>query len=437
VGATQDTMSSWGEDLQRYQAQKHHAPVIERQEHYTRKSKGLHLDKTGTRDFDIISNTIPNPATRESFHSTQARLTETHIKRGIAKEMSAANHGYNILSMQPRFGMSDDAIRTMGGNQEQRGKRMFDIPENYHIITMEPKRQEVLDAEVAEAEKAIRRTSRRPRRATNIVNHRYLVDNDNRAAADEEERRRRLDIIADASSKFNPVSGKFRRLETEEADLLKKSSAEAKQREVVANHTYQVSTLVGRSEGHAYDIVCNHLYNPDYVLNLERERSRGIPQRAKLRQEWEQQRDVDEAMREDDARRAESRTKPERINEVLRRGHELLSNKPFGLSQEEVRAAGIEEDAPVKEATIRPVKPLSVLNQRSVLERLEDSAKNREWRETQVLRETGPRTTTERVFHSAPSRSMLGVSTFEGRSKLLLPTLEKTLTEKNSMRQFW
>jgi hypothetical protein len=154
-----------------------------------------------------------------------------------------------------------------------------------------------------------------------------------------------------------------------------------------------------------------------------------------LQQAWQHQRDVDEAIRDNDAFRAVHRTSGERVKETLRRGHELLSNKPFGLSQQE--ASGIQQDAIVMEATMRPVKPLSVLNEKTVLQRLEDAGRPKGWSESTAMRQAGPMTTLERVFQSAPNRLLMEANTFEGRSKVLLPTMEKTMDAQSSMRQFW
>lgn len=442
-------MASWGESLKEYVHEKcHTAPAIPTEPRYTRKSKAtLHPESVVPRTFDIISNDLHDVTSRERAKQEELQQVAAHVKRGVTKEMRAGQHGYNIISMQPRYGMKAEVVEQLseGARPRAMGKRSYAEYSEYNVVTMQPNYQYVLDREAKEQEQlyAKKAASRRTIRQTDIISQRYRVDHEARAQAEDDALRHRLHQVAEQSSSYNPISCKYRRVDHEEREQAKQAAKEETQRELVQNHTYKASPLVSRSEGHAYDILGDHIHNPQYVYNLQRKEATGIPQRAALRQQWEQQRDVDEVLRDHESKRALARVSAERTNEQLRRGHELLSNKPFGLSREEEAAVGGRKamEPAVLEATFRPLKPMKVLEKRSVMDTLRSAASaNAEWTSTEVLREAGPRTTQERVFHTAPSAPALAVSTYTGRTEHLLPKLDNSQKfgrSTNSVRDFY
>jgi hypothetical protein len=424
-------MASWAEDLNNYVKQKcHTAPPLVPIVRFTR--KGVHPEVP--RQFNILTNAAASEEAAIRFEEQLRLNSEKHVKRGIAREMSAANHGYNIISMQPRYGMSVEAVDQMGGNQEPKGKRSHPEYTKYNVITMEPNYSEVLEEERKENEK--KHAARQPRhqRERNIISHRYVADHETRAERDETENRNRVNLIANSLAGYNPVTCKYRHKDIEDADVRSRREREEHQREVVSHHTYKVSGIVGRSEGHAYDVVSNELYNPGFVLRVQQEAMRGVPQRAFLRQAWEYQRDVEEAVRDADADRAARRISHERELAIQRRGYDVICNKPFGLSRAE-EIAGKEADPIVAHESVRPNLPMDLLRQKSITEQLEENAKPKEWFSSTVLRQSGPRTSYERVFNVPPSEALGETATFEGRRRLILPALEK-LSKTQSMRTF-
>lgn len=445
--------ASWGESLKDYVQEKcHTAPTIPTDPRYTRKTKAtLQPETVVPRSYDIISNDLLDASSRDRVKQAELQAVAAHVKRGVAKEMRAGQHGYNIISMEPRYGMKADVVEQLseGARPRATGKRAFNEYSDYNVVTMQPNYSHVVDREEQEREKLYlkKAASRRTTRPSDLLSGRYKENHEARAAAEEDALRTRLHQIADQSSSYNPISCHYRQeakeLEAREAQTVR----EERQREVVQNHTYKASPLVSRSEGHAYDILGDHIHNPQYVYNLQRKEATGVPQRAALRQKWEQQRDVDEVLREHESNRALARVSAERTKEQLRRGHEMLSNKPFGLSREEEAAMGGRKavDPAVLEATFRPLQPMSVLEKPTVMTKLRNAAGGEQNKQlsstTEVLREAGPRTTQERVFHSAPSHAALSVSTFDGRTDLLLPKLKSPANtfgkSTSSVRDFY
>ena len=212
----------------------------------------------------------------------------------------------------------------------------------------------------------------------------------------------------------------------EEKLQMDKQAEEEQLRQVVHDHTYQTSGIVARSEGHAFDIVTNKIYNAEKVLRLDKNAVKGIPQRASLRQAWDYQRDVEEALRDADIGRSLNRMSMDRIVRVQSRGHDIVSNAPYGLSKGE-DVAGKELDKTLfASGTARPLIPMGALQQQSVMSKLQpaDGATGRNDKQ----RAAGGRPAHKRTREFStflPVSSALLAATFSGRRDLLLPTLQR------------
>jgi hypothetical protein len=238
-----------------------------------------------------------------------------------------------------------------------------------------------------EAERArLARLVPRFQRQTDIISHRYYHRHDERVADDQARLQATIERkLIDSGADFNPVTQRFDD-QTEQRDAAARGARDAELRDSVKKHTYRVSTLVERSEGHALDIVTSAVHNPQFVLDLDKRRERGVLQRVELRQRWEQQRDVEAAVQDVDATRRLNRFHP--------------SKKPEW-------AGG------------------SVVDPPTTKERLEAALTTKPVAASDAFREEGPRTTHERVLNAAPSVMNVAVATYEGRRTLLLPTLDR------------
>ena len=427
-------MSSWADDLNTYVKQKSHAvvPVVSLHR-YSRGAGG----PPNTREYNILTNEQHKDDASTAYVRSQQAKAEEQVKRAIAKEMRTANHGYNIVNMSPKYGMSEEAVELIGKGcgEHHKGKMILPTPgaTNAHPFATEF----VGDAPHEE----LPRQTRKPRnqRPTNIVSHRYIHDHEKRTAEETENLRHRLEVKALVDAPFNPLTGRFRSLDAELAAQNATADKEARQRMLVDSQLFKVSKVVGRSEGHSYNILASDVvYCEGKLVEAEAQKVRGVPQRAMLRQAWEHQRDADEALRETDARRALARTRDERVKELMRRGHDAITNQPFGLSRGEEAAGAVSAVAGAD--TARPPMPMSSLKQPSVMDVLAKSLTATSMHSTEVLRAVGPRSTHERVFHNATAAPAAGsISsapyTYDGRRTLLLPSLAKSTTEK-SLRQF-
>jgi hypothetical protein len=432
------TMASWGEDLNEYVRQKSHAAVSGAPTFRYCRGAGAPVS---TREYNILTNEHHQDERSLAIVQSQQAKSEGQVKRAIAKELRAANHGYNILNMSPKYGMSEAALAEItkkSGGDSHKGKMILPTPGASYLHPFAT--EFVGEGGPKEEQRQPRRP--RPQRPTNIINHKYLVNNDERVAQEKAALLHRLEVKAVVDAPQNPLTGKFRNLEVELAAQQATADKEATRRHLVATQSFKVSHVVGRSEGHAYNILASdQVFHEERLNDTAREKVRGLPQRAALRQAWEHRRDADEALFDADGSRKLARTNPERVLEQMRRGHDAITNRDFGLSRAELAAGSM--SAVVGAETAKPPMPMSALRQPTVIERLSGprptipSAAAAEAAATQVVRAEGPRSTHERVFNNVTTTAPnLGSTyTYDGRRALLLPSLGKSTTEK-AVRDF-
>lgn len=406
-------MSSWAADVNAYVNQKSHtAPAMEPMVRYARRDGAGR--RRENREYDIVSCAFKNEATVQKDRARKQDETRAHITKAVERDLSKVHHCYDIVTMAPKYGVDEATVSTVGGNQEPRGKRIQQ-PEpfiNYDIVNHErvKGREHIRDDNRPKKSGA---PKPRPERQTNILNHQYLKDHEERAARDDATLRAKIDRAVDNDRAFNPITQQFNDAAQEQATRAEKIAYEEERRELVRTHTYNTSGIVKRSEGHAFDIVTNHVYNPDMVLRLDQRDATSIPQRAALRQKWEHERDVEEAMRDADVDRALKRVAKQRLQDSVSHGHDIITNEPF------VRVDV--EDTKTKPHLLTLSKELRVP---STMEQLTASMEVKPVKHTHVLRTEGPRTTTERLFN-VPDDKSAATNTFTGRQQLLLPSLDK------------
>jgi hypothetical protein len=402
---------SWAEAMQDYVREKSHtAPPMEPVQRFSR-SDGAGRRRYA-REYDIV--TCGATADRvEQQQQQRAQQTADHVTRAMDKSLKKAYHCYDIVTMEPKYGVDGSTVAAMGGNQEPRGKLIQAGQQfvNYDIVTNE----RVAGREHIPDERGIRNviSKNRPTRVTNILNHQYIQNHDERVQQDQHAVQARIDRAVDNGRAFNPISQQYNDATREMAARHDKAAYEEHRRELVRTHTYKTSGIVKRSEGHAFDIVTNHVYNPDMVLALDRRDMTSIPQRATLRQQWEHRRDAEEAVRDADVNRALRRVAKERLQDSVSHGYDVLTNQPF-----------VQVDQADTKTKPHLVTLAASLRDPSAMEKLTHTLTKKATAPTEAVRSEGPRTTSERVFGVVDPRLAAG-STFVGRQQLLLPTLEK------------
>ena len=388
---------SWAEDVNAHRQQKVAAPPLPNIKRFVRSDGAGRRHEE--RQYNIVTNNISDPSVARSLETKEVDQATSHVNRAVQKHLAGAYHGYNIVTMEPVYGISEESCSAMGGNQEPRGKKMHERLRGENVIalgSLPPKPDDL------PKQKRVR-----GQRQTDILSHRYLKDHDVRQAEEKAKQREKVEAVAANTCEFNPLTGKFYNSAQESLRQAEENFVERKRREEVADHTYKTSGIVERSEGHAFDIVTNTVYNKDKVLKLEQGTMKGIPQRAALRLKWEHQRDVEEAIQEADVRRALHRMSTERADEVRRRGFNALTNEPLAATTGRI---------PAKKSAEKPV-----------LQRLHESTELKSYDTSDVLQANGPRTTTERLFQVPASSVASHVSTFKGRQELLVPSLKRAL----------
>jgi hypothetical protein len=403
---------SWAGAMQAYVNEKSHsAPAVEPMHRFVRNDGTAR--KRAQRDYNIVTCSEADPALTASRQARAAQEAADHVTRATERSLKKGYHCYDVVTMQPRYGVDETTVSAIGGNQEPRGKRIHP-PEpfvSYDIVT----NQAVAGREHIKDDARPRKepSKNRPVRATNVLNHQYTEDNDNKVRAEEQAVQQRIARAVDNGRAFNPITQQFNDASREITERRAKCDSEEQRRELVRTHTYNTSGIVKRSEGHAFDIVTNHVYNPDMVLALDRRDATGVPQRAALRQQWEQRRDVEEAIRDADVDRALRRVAKERLQDSVSHGYDVLSNQPF-----------VQVDQADTKTKPHLLSLTETLRQPSAIERLGQTLQPKPITTTTVVREDGPRTTSERLFNSIDSRTA-GAASFSGRQQLVLPTLEK------------
>lgn len=334
----------------------------------------------------------------------------THIDAARKRQMAKAHHCYDIVTMEPLCGIADAVVTAAGGNQELRGKRISkqDRSAIDAITHLPPPGREAPPLPVV-ARGRKRHDVAASARPFSIVSHQYRADADAKEAAAASALTNAVAAAALSDRNFNPVTQQFNDARVEEEARVARRNHDFDTVEKVKSHTYKTSRIVKRSEGHAFDIVTNHVYNPEMVLALDRQQAVGLLQRSQLQQQWRHRRDAEEAVRHADADRSLNRISTRRLEEsTIGHGYDILAD-----------AAGAKEGPSERLATRRPP------GGGSTYDTLKASMEVRPPRTTDVIRAEGPRTTHERLFHVPSSDLNNAADTFAGRRQLLLPTLER------------
>jgi len=403
-------MATWAEDVTAHNVRKNFtAPPLAPMQRFVRKDgEGRRREDRG---INIVTGQARSAAVMAATEAEKKAAVE-HVTAAMNAELARTPHAYDIITMKPRYGVPEDVVASLGGNQEHRGKRVGrrDPFVNYDILTntKKPELAHIPDNDRVHKPHA----NAAKRRETNILSHQFVTDHERRQK--ERDAAVHADVEARAMNgrEFNPITQQYNDAQREMDARKHAKAADVAKREAVRTHTYDIAGIVKRSDGHAFDIVTGHVYNPDMVLKLDKDNSVGLLQRAALRQKWEYQRDIEEAVRETDVARVMNRVSQKRVAEVKDRGYDILTTRPF-----------VEVDVPKSktkpwlcEPTPKPASAVAVL------------AKSQEPRgpvSYDVLREEGPRSTYERVFNASANAGTVDVSSFHGRQRFLLPTLDK------------
>jgi hypothetical protein len=335
------------------------------------------------------------------------------VERGKEKALSATQHGYDIVNNKPRFGIVEERVKAMGGNQESHGKKSEKDRApyvNYNILNNEvvPKWRHITEA--PERHKGM--PDHGHTRDCNVLTHVYNT-NDEVKKANEKSK-----ILATAQAhvtdRMNPVIGQYYSMDVEDAFRVKKSTADAElRRQVLVDHTFPAKGNIDRSEGRNYDILRNEVIKPEGVKKFEAMERAPVAAKAALRQKWEWKRDVDEAM--DTLTRDRSlnrfKTEPRQRSEVSH-GYDIVT------------------------AELLPVDKRQVLRNPTVAQKLritEPPAMPK----SEIIFEARTRTTQEKVFQCTPSGALAKAHTFTGRQETILnntATSTNTAFKRGAMR---
>jgi len=368
--------ASWGDMIREYRQTSRQAPQPEPMVRFSRSVPRT----TGTREFNVLTNEgrpLPPPPVRRYYPNSHREHKEIVLK---GKKMLHSESDCPPFAVELK---DPPAAEMPSGYYSPQNQRNYDIVA--HVFMSEEARNEQL-----------------------------LKD------------QRRLKPLLGPVSALNPITATYH-FRGEELNAVESARQLAdKKRHSVSTHTFPVSETVGKSEGHAYDIVAHRVFNPDSLLVLEQHAMRGVPQRANLRMQWEHERDVDEAVADSNHRRALARVSDERQKELMRRGHNILNLKNFGLSFDEERA-GVTVDSVIAGETVRPPLSMATLEKGSVATTLHTASMPPKWSPTATTFPDGPRPTAMRVLQTtAPSTAQV-THTYDGRLKLILPTVDKIL----------
>jgi hypothetical protein len=391
------TMASWSESVKSYVVEKsHNAPELVPMRRWVRGDGAARRGEV--REYNILTGTHKEGASAAltaQRTSADVQASSDHVTKAMNKGLAQSYHCYDVVTMAPKYGVAEATVLAVGGNMEPRGKRIEvqDAHIGYHPI-----HNGLIDGLEHLPDPRVVKPPRRDKvmRQTNILNHTYVDNHDAKTAADEQAIQRAVEQATTCGRDFNPITQTFTDAQAEANAVRDKGNADSQQRHVVKTHTYGTSGIVKRSEGHAFDIVTNHVYNPDMVLTLDKKNCAGMLQRVALRQKWEYQRDVEEAVRDTDVQRSMNRISAVRVQQL----------------------AGDNGGKPRATSTLVSSKP-------TAMSTLTSSLKTKPTHHNEVLRESGPRTTYERMFNASAGEKSNHVSTFAGRQQLLLPTIEK------------
>lgn len=388
-------MSSWSSDIANYRREKHYGvnTINSNAESVTVPRPRLARTSQDTRDFDIITGSTKPEAilTRSKRVVRDAPSTEEAIARAtsaqrVGKALSHSYHAFDIVNHKPAYGMSPQEANGRFPADRHRGVRSIGeyAPKTFDLVSNTALYGREAEFEAEEKARLVHHPRFPPRqRQTDIVSHEFLVNHEERFARQQEANKKLLESRKKPTD-FNPVLQTWNDSSVEAKAQANKLRKDEDLRDAVKNHTYKVSSLVRHSEGHAVDFLTGTVHNPEFLLEIEKHRARGMLQRTMLRQEFDHRRDMEEAVRDVDA------------NLVLNRRH--ASKRPEICGGEKVP---------------------------STLARLEASMQTKPAVQTSVYLAEGPRTSHERVLNVKPSEVAAAANTFEGRRKLILPTLEK------------
>ena len=390
-------MSSWGETLNGYVKSKseYRSPVCPNVRLSKRSGTRFKLEK---RDFSVVSNRPKEDELNEVWRSQSEASLSCHYEKSMTRSLKQSRHQYNVLNMQPNFDLTSLEVDSRGGNQETKGKSI-----DPRMSVTEVQFAVKPDCYAREAAKPPTRKDWGKKNEYNIVSHTFTGNHMVRAVLEQQRAKEGVNNIAANICSYNPLTTKYRNAEVETTRCAIEDSKKASLRTSVAQYTHKVPTLIQRSDGHAFDILSGATHNPNLILEIDHRTMRGIPQRAELRQQWEHKRDIDDAVRVVDQQRALHRISTNRVAEQTDRGHDILSNEPLTH----------------KDSSAVPTKRESAL-----FTTLQAAASPRLWTTTELVRTTGPRSSHERVFLGTTTEMNTCIATFEGRKKLLLPSIE-------------
>eukprot|EP00758_Cryptobia_borreli_P010335 Tbor_TRINITY_DN5559_c2_g3::TRINITY_DN5559_c2_g3_i1::g.13201::m.13201 len=414
-------MTSWIDDCNKYVAEKSNlSPAIAEAPLVKRICRSYGTRFQNLRGYNIISAMAQDSKDEDSYRTRNIQQGEKSYSKAVNKYFSNTRHGYDIISMEGKYGTNKEEVDKRKGNMEPRGFCVSGHPSTaQYAIYAESYIDNPPTPKTKRKQEARREKWKTERRNFNLINNQYEENHEEKVQMDKEMERDRISNATLKSNTYNPLTRKYIYEEDEEAAQKTQQLKEEKICSDFKNHTYKVSNIVGQSEGHAYDIINARVYNPKCLLAAERKHMKGLPLRADLRRQWEQQRDVDEVINDVIQQRSCNRTNQiRRLHETIDRGHDIISNLPFKSDMCIDENALFPHVPPSVEALGQnPLKPVTVAEKLSWLQKTKPMV------ETTLARTDGPRTTQERVFLVPSSEISLNCSTNESRRKRLQPVL--------------
>jgi len=386
---------SWAEACNQYIKEKSFsAPPMEPIRHVHQRDKALEQ-----RAFNPVLGVMIDPTSEGTRREAELATKARSIERGKEKALSSTQHGYDIVTCTPRYGLSEEVVKKMGGNQNPAGKRSSKREPyvSYNILNNVVVEKYKHIQEPPERHKGMSENSHQ--RDFNVLTHIYHKDNEQRKAQETEKVLRAA--RAQVATRLNPLVGQFYNLDVEESEREKHTKAEEKiRKEVLVDRTFPAKGNIAKSEGRSYDIIQNKVLHGEGVEKFERLERVPVAVKAALRQKWEWRRDVDEALdtlaREKVLHRYQ--TQARRRGEVSH-GYNIISSAPL------------------------PKEHTGVLAEPTLAQKLKKT-EAKEVPRSNIIFAQRTRTTHEKMFLSEPSEYLAKAHAFNGRQEIITKTAE-------------
>ena len=344
---------SWGQALQRYtqhRTQPIHPAVLTPS---VPSKFGMYNEAVKPVEFHPIRQEYTNP---EREHVTRAReklREKQHVETAQWREDHLANHkGYHVLTGVRQPTTNAEVSTALNYEETKHRTKVMTLPNGKRSFSYTPlpthppaREYDIINnsmafegsaERLAEAEKRpvpLHSRSAKEAREYNILNNRYQFEDHNaRAAREQKANDARLREKYFASSHYNPVTLQFVHPQEEARYQIAKAQASASHGQ---QQLAQLPPRMKRAEGQCYDIIAPGIVKDPLQLTVTYERPAEL-QRAAHQMKYSKEREIqsrDLTLDTITAQRSTNRVSSKRYEQQLKRGHDIVSNKPIAFKQ--------------------------------------------------------------------------------------------------------